>query len=370
MTERAIIGTRLGGSAEQLHELATWLNFTVASQVEAAASRLGALRDDIERSWTDLAGVEFAALLENGRRAAHRLADQLEALGNLTDNCGHALHQGQRDLSALWHDARDDGLEVTAQGVLAPGGAPPSGMPIHDPQQLSDYRERENLKFAKYGERADQALTSVARVLVEVHQHNESVWGNLVFPTASLVNAESQYLAQAYAAKFGADMGPYRYWESYWRTQAASSRGISQLERLAQSYAEADHKAWASARFGAKNAGLTARVFGAFGYVIAGLEVHQRISRGEREGKVFLEVGVGLGVSAGASALAGVALAGGAIVSGGAILLLGAGAAFIASSIAGAAYDTFVPMTAREKLFELGAGDYSTRGSVEPPGTD
>lgn len=375
MSNAKVLGTKLGGSPDQLGALARWLR-QVADKTDDNARRLKCLSDRAESAWQDPAGEKFGEHLYRMRRIYQAMSDATRSFADQVEGCSADLSSAQGILAGVEQRAPGEELVLVETGVLKPDkydwflpsnpaadvDDAPTSNKVYD-----DWMAKRYTSFLILMSDTDVAMTTIVERLKTLDAYTRTVWDTLLSAKYAVGGGLAQVgqLPAEHGQQGRADQArAARANERMWTKNASEWKNVPALRRQAEAMANADRAAANAATTVLHRAGAVAKCFGILGVAITGLDVTNKISSGEPVGKVVIETSVGVAITS----LAFTAALGAGILIGGFIIIGGAIAAHYLSNWAGDAWASLVPQTAREKLLGVDP-DPEDSGTVDttPP---
>ncbi|MEQ7125512.1 hypothetical protein ABN034_13445 [Actinopolymorpha sp. B11F2] len=354
-----MLGTSVGGDLGSIDALKQWVHRTSAT-VDDATRTMRGVQEGAEESWTDDAGELFAAKLKLGVAYARRLADALDRLERLLDDCRDSVARAQELMADAERIADDGGLAIVDHRIVPPTyGDRPGGssMPLYDQEQMSylyddpELREWYDARCRTYHE-AEEQVERACQILVDrlddLGVNTKRDWSSLYFTLGDIAGGEIGLLSdwRKGAYRKGMDGAAQRARDALERAgqledRAARRGNWSLVDAEWEVKYTNEQRADTLARY-ARRAGIVAKVLKGAGPVLTLISLAVDVGvKGDPVPKALASAGVG--------AIAGFAVVG--IFGGpsGWLVLIAAGAVgYLAGDYAGELYDKYEP--ARDKL--------------------
>jgi uncharacterized protein YukE len=219
------IDTRIDGDPANIRAAATWLNNSLAGQVDKSITDLFAVRDQADGSWQGDAGPTFRGKMDNAGRKANQLRADAERAAQTFNSYADDLTTAQSGMARARDIALSGGLQLDGDTILDPGPGSaqptaPTGAAVTADQvtayntQVTAYEDHQ-AKLAIYAQAEAQAKWSsdiwdgaketgknawddlVSKVPIHVADFvNEGVIGGLAATHTSILKKQAEFLRE------------------------------------------------------------------------------------------------------------------------------------------------------------------------------
>lgn len=300
------IDTHIDGDPGSIRAAATWLNNSLATQVDQAVTDLFATRDQADTGWQGDAGPTFRTKMDTAGRNANQLRADAERAAQSFNAYADDLATAQSGMARARDIARSGGLQLAGDTILGPGPGPAlpatpaatataAEMTTYN-SQVTAYNDHQ-AKLTAYAQAEAQAKWStgildgakeigknawddlVGKVPIHVADFvNEGVVGGLAATHTSILKKQAEFLKQQSEEAIG------HYLKTPGGTSASKALNLESYEK----YLEADKVERQAEKIGRNVEGKIPVVGLALTAVDIGYDIHE----GKPVGKAIVS-GVG-----------------------------------------------------------------------------